>query len=39
MGMHGKLFEAALGIATQWFVSGVRFDEKSRVLAMDIDSP
>lgn len=25
--------------ATPWFVSGVRFDEKSRVLAVDIDSP
>lgn len=35
--MHDRLFEAALGIAAPWFVAGVRFDEASRVLTVDID--
>jgi len=35
--MHDKLFEAALGIASPWFVSGVRFDQASRVLTVGID--
>lgn len=35
--MHDKLFEAALGITAPWFVSGVRFDETSKVLTVGID--
>src|SRR5687767_14997225 len=35
--MHDKLFEAALGIAAPWFVAGVRFDEKTKVLTVGID--
>jgi transposase len=35
--MHDKLFEAALGIATPWSVTGVRFDEQSKVLTVGID--
>jgi len=31
------LFEAALGIASPWFVAGVRFDEASKVLSAGID--
>jgi transposase len=35
--MHDRLFEAALGIASPWFVAGVRFDEASKVLTVGID--
>lgn len=35
--MHDRLFEAALGIASPWFVAGVRFDEASKVLSVGID--
>ena len=35
--MHDKLFEAALGIAAPWFVAGVQFDEKTKVLTVGID--
>ena len=35
--MHDKLFEAALGIAPPWFVKGVDFDERSKVLTVGID--
>jgi len=35
--MHDKLFEAALGIARPWYVVGVDFDEKTRVLSVRID--
>jgi hypothetical protein len=35
--MHDRLFETALGIAPQWFVAGVRFDEASKVLTVGID--
>lgn len=35
--MHDKLFEAALGIARPWYVAGVDFDEKTRVLSVRID--
>ena len=35
--MHDRLFEAALGIASPWFVAGVRFDESSKVLTVGID--
>jgi transposase len=35
--MHESLFEAALGIAPPWRVSGVRFDEASNVLTVVID--
>ena len=35
--MHDRLFEAALGIATPWFVGAVRFDEPTKVLTVQID--
>ena len=35
--MHDRLFEAALGIVSPWFVVGVRFDEASKVLTVGID--
>jgi transposase len=35
--MHDWLFEAALGIAAPWFVEGVRFNEASKVLTVDIN--
>lgn len=35
--MHDKLFEVALGISAPWHVAGVRFDEPTRVLTVDID--
>jgi len=35
--MHDRLFEAALGIAPPWFVSGIRFDQASKVLTVAID--
>ncbi len=35
--MHENLFEAALGIASPWFVAGVRFDEVGKLLTVDID--
>lgn len=35
--MHDKLFAAALGIAAPWFVAGLRFDEKSKVLTIGVD--
>jgi transposase len=35
--MHDRLFEAALGIAPPWFVTGVRFNEASKVLTVGID--
>ena len=35
--MLAKLFEATLGIAASWFVAGVRFDEKAKVLTVGID--
>lgn len=35
--MHDRLFEAALGVAPPWFVTGVRFDEATKVLTVGID--
>ncbi len=35
--MHDRLFEAALGIAPPWSVTGVRFDEPAKVLTVAID--
>lgn len=35
--MHDKLFEAALGIARPWYVAGVDFDERTKVLSVRID--
>jgi len=35
--MHDKLFEAALGIARPWYVAGVDFNEKAKVLSVRID--
>ncbi len=35
--MHDRLFEAALGIATPWYVDTVRFDEPAKVLTVRID--
>ena len=35
--MHDRLFEAALGIASPWSVTGVRFDEAAKVLTVGID--
>jgi hypothetical protein len=35
--VHDKLFETALGIAAPWFVAGLRFDEKSKVLTIGVD--
>ncbi len=35
--MTEKLFEAALGIATPWFVAGVDFDAPGRTLSIRVD--
>lgn len=35
--MTAKLFEAALGIAPQWTVASVEFDEKAKTLTVLID--
>ena len=35
--MHDKLFEAALGIHAPWSITGVRFDESTKLLTVDID--
>ena len=35
--MHDRLFEAALGITPPWFVTGVQFDEASKVLTVGVD--
>jgi len=35
--MHDRLFEAALGITPPWCVTGVKFDEASKVLSIGID--
>lgn len=35
--MHNHLFETALGIQAPWFVQGVEFDAKKKVLTIGID--
>ena len=35
--MHDKLFEAALGLAPPWSVTGVKFDEAAKLLTIEID--
>jgi transposase len=35
--MHDRLFEAALGITSPWFVAGVRVNEAKKVLTIGVD--
>jgi hypothetical protein len=35
--MHDRLFEAALGIISPWFVAGLRFAEANKILTIGID--
>ena len=35
--MNNKVFEVALGVASPWFINGVDFDVKSKLLTINID--
>jgi hypothetical protein len=35
--MTTKLFEAALGIASPWYITGVEFDVERKTLAIHVD--